>query len=56
MKMHRYRVKMSNGTNFICYRYNNHRTNHIYFNEDTQFKVDGDVLDKIEKTLLIIIF
>ena len=52
MDMRRYRVEMPNGTTFVCFRYNNHRTNHIYFDHDTQFKVDGDMLDDIEKDIL----
>lgn len=51
MKMHRYKVEMSNGATFIC-REMDLRPNHIYFNDNTQFKVDGDVLDKIEKDIL----
>lgn len=52
MDMRRYRVEMPNGTTFVCFRYNNHRTDHVYFTDDTQFAVDGDVLDSIEESIL----
>lgn len=51
MEWCRYRVKMSNGTTFECIRYDSW-PKHIYFRTNTQFTVDGDVLDSIEKDIL----
>ena len=48
----RYLVTLKNGHAFICHRYNNHRTDHVYFSDKTQFEIDDDLLDKIENKIV----
>lgn len=61
MRWQRYKVTTPDGSiTFVCLRYlpnenpnySRHVKNHVYFSDDIQNKVDGDILDKIEKDIL----
>ena len=54
MNMQRYLVTLQeSSTTFICQRFlAGRRPHHIYFSEDTQWKVDGDLLDVIEDKIV----
>lgn len=54
MNMQRYLVTLQEpSTTFTCRRFlAGRRPHHIYFSEDTQWNVDGDLLDMIEDEIV----